>query len=79
MSLFSTGYFSLSENDIKKLKDLSGLNSNENYGKIMSKLSLSGYILYIIFGVFMFIGALISLNFANEDNYKPLMMLKVFY
>lgn len=63
MSLFSTGYFSLSENDIKKLKDLSGLNSNENYRKIMSKLSLSGYILYIIFGVFMFIGALISLNF----------------
>ena len=39
MSIFSTGYFSLSENDIKKLKDLSGLNSNENYRKIMSKLS----------------------------------------
>jgi hypothetical protein len=56
MSLFSTGYFSLSENDIKKLKDLSGLNSNENYRKIMSKLSLSGYILYIIFGVFILLG-----------------------
>ena len=68
MSLFSTGNFSLSENDIIKLEDLFGLNRNEHYSKIMLKLSLSGYILYIIFGLFMFIGAETCLYFADEDN-----------
>ena len=76
MTLFSTGYFSLSENDIKNLEDLSGLNRNNHYSKITSKQSLSGYIAFIIFGPLMFIGAYVCLYFSMEDNYKPLMIFQ---
>ena len=76
MSLFSTGYFSLSENDIKKLKNLSGLNLNHNYSKSMSKISYTGYVLFIIVGIIIFIGAELSLYYINKKNTMPLMIFQ---
>jgi len=76
MTLFSTGYFSLSENDIKNLEDLSGLNRNQHYCRKTSKLSFSGEIIFIIFGAFMFIGGQICSYFAKYDNYKYLIIFQ---
>ena len=52
MSLFSTGYFSLSSQDIKLLKVPSGFNKNNNYSILMEKYSKIDFILFIIANIY---------------------------
>ena len=51
MMLFSTGYFSLSEEDIKIIKKPSDINKNNNYCKIVSKFYKVGYAFVVVLGV----------------------------
>ena len=57
MTLFSTGYFSLSDEDIKNLKKPSNINkNNDKYLKIMNKYYIVCFIFVIILGAsFLFI------------------------
>ena len=53
ITLFSTGYFSLSERDIKKFKGSpSNFKKNNKYSKIMSRCSLACFICIILLGVY---------------------------
>lgn len=66
MSLFSTGYFSLSEKDIKNFKGSpSRLKKNNKFSKIMSNCSLTCFICIIIFGIYVvfFLGYFYSMNY----------------
>ena len=51
MVLFSTGYFSLSEDDIKIIKKPSDINKNNNFCKLISKFYKVGYAFVIVLGV----------------------------
>ena len=51
MMLFSTGYFSLSEEDIKIIKKPSDINKNNNYCKIVSKFYKVGFAFVVVLGV----------------------------
>ena len=66
MSLFSTGYFSLSSYDIKNLKVPSGFNKNNNYSIIMEKYSKIDFILFIIAGIYFLYACVFSVYFFNK-------------
>ena len=76
MSLFSTGYFSLNENDIKNLKDPSSFNKNEHYNKLMSKIIYSGFILFIIVAIYTLIGAEIYYNCLENEKSKLILIFQ---
>ena len=54
MTLFSTGFFSLNEDDIKNLKNPNGLEKNNNYSKIMETCSLICFVTNIVIGGYGF-------------------------
>ena len=67
MSLFATGYFSLSQNDLKNLKVPSGLNKNNNYSIVIEKYSKIAFILFIITELSKFFVFLFTIMFLEKS------------
>ena len=67
MSLFTTGYFSLSQNDLKNLKVPSGFNKNNNYSIVIEKCSKIAFILFIITELSKFFVFLFTIMFLEKS------------
>ena len=65
MSVFSTGFFSLSEDDINNLKEPDGLKKNNNYSKTIERCSWICFITAIVIGGYTFFFVFIGMFLGN--------------
>ena len=76
MTLFSTGFLSLSEDDIKNLKEPNGLEKNNDYNKRMEKISFICFVTIIVIGVYGFF--IITSAFILGNNLVKLIFQGIF-
>ena len=76
MTLFSTGFFSLTEDDIKNIKNPNGLEKMNDYSKIMEKCSLICLVTNIVMGGYSFF--IISIGFTLGNTLVKLIIQGIF-
>ena len=76
MTLFSTGFLSLNEEDIKNLKEPNGLEKNNDYSKSMEKNSFICFVTIIVIGVYGFF--IITTAFAMGNTLVKLIVQGIF-